>query len=181
MVQVRWKDGLSPEVLQLARALVETLPVPVLVNDRVDMALLAGAAGAHLGQDDVPAQALRPHLPPGFILGTSVGSPLEAQRAREWAVDYWSIGPCYATANKPDAGVPLGQQGFASLTRLGPPGVPVIGIGGITAANAAGVIGSGAAGVAVIGAVLGASDARAAAREIRKAIDFVIDSRSAAP
>ncbi len=181
MVQVRWKAGPPRQILELARTLVTALPVPVLVNDRVDVALLAGAAGAHLGQDDVPAPALRPHVPPGFILGASVGSPLEAHQALAWAVDYWSIGPCYATANKPDAGVPLGPEGFASLARLGPPGVPVIGIGGITATNAAAVVLSGAAGVAVIGAVLSAHDAQAAARAIRTALDSAIDSRSAAP
>src|SRR6266850_2857768 len=96
MVQLRWKDGTPREMLQLARALVQALPVPVLVNDRVDVALAAGAAGAHLGWDDPPLDALRPHLPAGFLLGLSVGSPDEAARAPATA-DYWSVGPCFAT------------------------------------------------------------------------------------
>ena len=73
-VQVRLKDASPRQLLALARALVSALPVPVLVNDRVDVALAAGAAGAHLGQDDPPLDALRPRVPPGFLLGLSVGS-----------------------------------------------------------------------------------------------------------
>jgi thiamine-phosphate diphosphorylase len=81
MIQVRWKDGMPSDVLELTRALVADLPVPVLVNDRADIALAAGAAGVHLGWDDVPLEALRPHVPPGFLLGISVGSVEEAARA----------------------------------------------------------------------------------------------------
>lgn len=170
MVQVRWKDGAAADVLQLARALVSALPVPVLVNDRVDVALAAGAAGAHLGQDDPPVSALRPHVPPGFLLGVSVGSAAEAQGARLAPADYWSVGPCFSTANKPDAGGALGPEGFGALARLAPDGVPVIGIGGITAANAGEIVRAGAVGVAVLGAVLGAPDPEAAARELRAAL-----------
>ena len=166
-MQVRWKDGTPRELLQLAQALVLALPVPVLVNDRVDVALAAGAAGAHLGQDDPPLFALRPGVPQGFLLGVSVGSVAEAERVRGWAADYWSIGPCFATGNKPDAGAALGAKGFAALAGLAPEGMPVIGIGGITAANAGAIIRAGAVGVAVIGAVLSASDPESAARDLR--------------
>lgn len=166
MVQVRDKNAAPRELLALARSLVAALPVPVLVNDRVDVALAAGAAGAHLGQDDVPLATLRRHVPPGFVLGTSVGTPAEAARAREWPADYWSIGPCFATATKADAGPALGPAGFAALARLAPAGVPVIGIGGITADSAPLILGAGAAGVAVIAAVLGAPDPEAAARAL---------------
>jgi thiamine-phosphate pyrophosphorylase len=167
MVQVRWKDGTPAEILELTRALVAALPVPVLVNDRVDIALAAGAAGAHLGWDDPPLDALRPHLPAEFLLGLSVGSSDEAARAPATA-DYWSIGPCFATPTKSDAGPPLGPKGFAALASLAPEGTPVIGIGGITAANARAIVAAGAAGVAVIGGVLGAADPEESARRIRK-------------
>lgn len=171
MVQVRAKGAPAIEVAAFTRRLVDALPVPVLVNDRVDIALAAGAAGAHLGQTDVPLDALRPHLPPGFLLGVSVGSPTEADRARGWPADYWSVGPCFASATKPDAGPPLGPAGFGALARAAPPGVPVIGIGGVTAAGAAALVRAGAAGVAVIAAILGAPDPERAAREIRVAMD----------
>src|SRR5260221_6542983 len=144
MVQVRWKDGTPAEVLELTRALVAALTVPVLVNDRVDIALAAGAAGAHLGWDDLPLDAVRPSLPAGFVLGISVGSPDEAARAPATA-DYWSVGPCFGTPTKADAGPPLGPEGFAAVARLAPEGTPVIGIGGITAANARGIVAAGAA------------------------------------
>jgi thiamine-phosphate pyrophosphorylase len=157
MIQVRWKDGTPAEILELTRALVSVLPVPVLVNDRVDIALAAGAAGAHLGWDDLPLEALRPHVPAGFLLGISVGTEEEAARAPATA-DYWSVGPCFATPTKGDAGPALEPEGFSALARLVPEGVPVIGIGGITTTNARSITDAGAIGVAVVGAVLGQAD-----------------------
>lgn len=171
IIQVRAKGVAATLVAAFTRALVGALPVPVIVNDRVDVALAAGAAGAHLGQEDVPVDALRPHLPPGFLLGISVGSPAEADRVRGWPADYWSVGPCFATGTKPDAGAALGPAGFAALARAARPGVPVLGIGGVTAAGARELVRAGAAGVAVIAAVLGAPDPERAAREIRDAMD----------
>jgi len=174
MVQVRLKGAPPRDVAALTRTLVGALAIPVIVNDRVDVALAAGAAGAHLGQEDLPLDRVRPHVPPppGFLLGISVGTPAEAERVRTWGeggADYWSVGPCFATGNKPDAGAPLGAEGFARLARLAPAGTPVIAIGGISAANAAAVARAGAAGIAVIGAVWGASDATSAARALRAA------------
>lgn len=170
MIQVRWKDGDPADIVELAGALVAALPVPILVNDRADIALAAGAAGAHLGWEDVPLAQLRPHLPAGFLLGISVGSVDEAARAGSLPADYWSVGPCFATPTKPDAGPALGPEGFASIARLAPEGMPVMGIGGITAANATGIITAGAAGVAVIGAVMSARDPEGAARAVAVAV-----------
>ena len=168
-VQVRLQGAPPREIAALARALVGALAVPVLVNDRVDVALAAGAAGAHLGQADAPLVALRAQVPPEFLLGISVGSPAEAARVQPWPADYWSIGPCFATSHKPDAGPALGVVGFARLARLAPPETPVVGIGGITAANAGAVRQAGASGVAVLGAIWEASDPEAAARALRSA------------
>src|SRR5882724_1782844 len=170
IIQVRLKDAPPSEMVALARALVGALAVPVIVNDRVDVALAAGAAGAHLGQEDPPLDRLRPQVPPGFLLGLSVGSAAEAERGRAWPADYWSVGPCFATAHKADAGTPLGAEGFGRLAQLAPVGTPVIGIGGVTATNAATLVRAGAAGIAVIGAVWEASDPTAAARALRAAI-----------
>jgi thiamine-phosphate pyrophosphorylase len=169
MIQVRWKDGTPADILDLTRALVGALAVPILVNDRVDIALAAGAAGAHLGWDDPPADALRPHLPSDFLLGISVGTAEEAERAPASA-DYWSVGPCFATPTKSDAGPAIGVEGFGAIARRAPEGVPVIGIGGITAGNAAELVGAGATGVAVIGAVWFAADPEAAARALAAAV-----------
>ena len=176
MIQARLKSAPARELAALARALVSALPVPVLVNDRVDVAVAVGAAGAHLGQDDPPLDALRPRLPPGFILGLSVGSREEADRVAAWPADYWSVGPCFPTATKADAGAPLGTAGFAALARRAPAGVPVIAIGGITAERAAALAAADAAGVAVTAAVFGASDPAAAARALRAAFDGPLES-----
>src|SRR5439155_1731096 len=119
-----------------------------------------------------PARARgRPRLPDGLVLGISVGSPAEAARVGAWDADYWSVGPCFATGNKADAGTPLGPEGFAALARLAPAGLPVIAIGGITPANVGALAKAGAAGVAVIGAVWGgeANDPAAATRALRAA------------
>jgi thiamine-phosphate pyrophosphorylase len=156
--------------LELTRALVAALPVPVLVNDRADIALAAGAAGAHLGWEDVPLASLRPHVRTGFLLGISVGSAEEAARAALLPADYWSVGPCFATPTKRDAGPALGPDGFGAIARLAPEGLPVIGIGGITAANARQIVDAGATGVAVIGAVLSAANPESAARAVVAAV-----------
>jgi thiamine-phosphate pyrophosphorylase len=170
IIQVRWKGASPAATAELARSLVAALAIPVLVNDRVDVALAAGAAGAHLGWDDLPLAAARAVTPPGFILGISVGSPDEAARARGLPADYWSVGPCYATGTKADAGAPLGAEGFARLASLAPPGVPVIGIGGITPATAGAVRRAGGAGVAVAAAVFGATDPATAAAAVLAAV-----------
>src|SRR6266581_3932393 len=156
-----------------SRVLAAAVVAPRSPRRVLVMALAAGAAGAHLGQDDLPLDRVRPHVPPPptFLLGISVVTPAEAERVRAWdgGADYWSVGPCFAAGNKPDAGPPLGAEGFARLARLAPAGTPVIAIGGITAASAAALARVGAAGVAVIGAVWGASEPADAARALRAA------------
>ena len=166
MVQLRLKDVDGRTLVEVTRALVETLPVPVLVNDRADVALAAGAAGVHLGADDVPARALRPALPAGFVIGASVGSDAELSQAE--GADYVGIGPIFATASKSDAGDAIGVAEFARLARLADR--PAVAIGGISAENAAALIAAGARGVAVIRAIFAADDPSAAARSLRRAI-----------
>ncbi|HUO52407.1 MAG TPA: thiamine phosphate synthase, partial [Gemmatimonadaceae bacterium] len=116
--------------------------------------------------DDLPAAALRRVVPPGFIIGASVGSDAEIVLARD--ADYVGIGPLYETASKPDAGRAIGPVGFSRLARSCR--VPAVAIGGIDATNAATAVMAGAAGVAVIRAVMGASDPERAARAIREAM-----------
>ena len=168
-IQVRDKRAAPRDLVALTRALVGAVGVPVVVNDRADVALAAGAAGAHLGQDDPPAAALRPVLPQGFLLGLSVGTAAEASRSREAPVDYWSVGPCFPTATKADAGPPLGIEGLVALLGRAPPGLPVIAIGGITALRAGAVRRAGAVGMAVTAAVWDGPDPEAAARALRLA------------
>src|SRR3989475_7538529 len=163
-LQLRHKGAMPRELAALARVLVAALPVPVLVNDRVDVALAAGAAGAHLGQEDPPLTALRPQVPAGFVLGLSVGSRAEAGRGRDWPADYWSAGPGYATANKAQAGPHPRAPCFAAFARAPPARRPVIAPGGITAATAGALAKVGAAGVAGVWAVAGGGEPGSAPR-----------------
>ena len=141
--------------------------VPVIENDRLDVALVAGAAGVHVGPDDLPAAAVRRLVPEGFVVGASVGSDAEIVLAR--GADYVGIGPLYETASKPDAGRAIGPVAFARLAKACR--IPAVAIGGIDASNAGAAMRAGAAGVAVIRAVFGAPDPEGAARAIRAAVD----------
>jgi thiamine-phosphate pyrophosphorylase len=170
-VQVRAKQVPGGRLLALTQQLVALLPIPVWVNDRADVALAAGARGVHLGADDVPASAVRGLAGPRLRIGVSVGSPAEAAAARAADVDYWSIGSIYATRTKPDAGPPIGTDGFRMLAAHAPPQIPVIAIGGITPENAGEILAAGAHGVAVSAAVFAAGNVEHAARALRDAVD----------
>jgi thiamine-phosphate pyrophosphorylase len=163
-LQVRLKDETPRELLKLVRSLVTELDLPVVVNDRPDIAIAAGAAGVHLGPDDVPVSLVRRIAPANFLIGASVGNEREAAEAG--AADYWGVGPWRATATKGDAGAALGAEGFRRIVALSG-GKPCIAIGAVRAADVPSVLGAGGAGVAVVSGILAASDIEAAAREYR--------------
>lgn len=168
MVQLRLKDADARTQVEVARALLVSLPpsVPLIMNDRADLAIAAGAAGVHVGPEDLPAAAVRRILGPDRIVGVSVGNDAEALQASD--ADYVGIGPVYATASKGDAGDAIGVAELERLAVLC--ARPAVGIGGIDAANAAAVIAAGACGVAVIRALFSAGDPEEAARSLRSAI-----------
>jgi thiamine-phosphate pyrophosphorylase len=166
MVQVRLKDADARTLVDVARRLVAALPVPVIVNDRVDVAIAAGAAGVHVGASDLPVRAVRAIAPANFIVGASLGSADEADNAR--SADYAGIGPVYGTQSKGDAGAAIGAGGLAAVRAL--VSIPCVGIGGITASNARAVVDAGAEGVAVIAGIFGNRDPENAARALRVAI-----------
>lgn len=160
-VQLRLKQAPATLLLQLARRLIESLDVPVLINDRVDVAIAAGAAGVHLGPDDLPVGLARRIAPPGFLIGASVGSAAEAGSGTE--ADYWGVGPLNPTGTKLDAGPALGIAGFADLVGQAG-GRPCVAIGGVRPEDVTAVRAAGGAGVAVISGILAATDVEAAAR-----------------
>jgi thiamine-phosphate pyrophosphorylase len=160
-VQLRLKQAEARELAQLVRGLVQALTVPVLVNDRPDVALATGAAGIHLGPDDMPVELVRRIAPPGFMIGASVGSEAEAERAA--AADYWGVGPWRDTATKEDAGTGLGPKGFQRLVALAR-GKPCVAIGGVRPEDVPFVMAAGGTGVAVVSGILGAVDVEVAAR-----------------
>jgi thiamine-phosphate pyrophosphorylase len=153
-VQVRMKDAPARVVVEVTREIVRQVTVPVLVNDRFDVALAAGAAGVHVGADDVAVADVRSVVPPGFIIGTSVGCEAEVGNAA--LADFVGIGPVFETGSKHDAGAAIGVEEFARLMRA--TGKPAIGVGGITAVNAGAIIEAGGVGVAAIGAIFGSGD-----------------------
>jgi len=139
-----------------------------IVNDRLDVALAAGADGVHLGEHDLPIGEARRLAPPGFIIGASVGSVATAVSARAEGADYVALSPTFSTGSKDDAGAGHGLAMLAAVRAAVP--LPLVAIGGITAANLGEVITAGADGVAVISAVVGEDDVTAAARELRSRI-----------
>ncbi|HVO34324.1 MAG TPA: thiamine phosphate synthase [Gemmatimonadales bacterium] len=171
MLQVRAKREPAGDVADLTHRIIAAAPgLPVIVNDRLDVAIAAGAAGCHLGQDDFPiADAVR-LAPPGFWLGGSGGTAEEARRAAAAGAHYLGIGPIAATGSKADAGVAIGIEGFRAI-HAAAPGIPAVAIGGVTAELVPGLLAAGAAGVAVIRAVVGAADPAAATRVLRAALD----------
>lgn len=165
-VQLRLKDVAARDLVGVARELIRAVGVPVIVNDRADVAIAAGAAGVHLGTDDVPVSAIRAIAPKGFLIGASVGSDAEVLLAA--GADYAGVGPVFATSSKSDAGNPIGLLEFARLSAA--TGLPTVAIGGITATNALSAIQAGAAGIAVISSIFGAIDPLAAAQDLASAI-----------
>lgn len=160
LVQLRLKRAGARELVDLARRLREALPVPVLVNDRPDVARVSGT-GVHLGPDDLPLDAARGLLPPGAIVGVSAGTLEEAASGR--GADYWGVGPWRATGTKADAGAALGAEGFGRIVRLAG-GIPCVAIGGIRPEDVAAVREAGGVGVAVVSGILGVEDVEGAAR-----------------
>jgi thiamine-phosphate pyrophosphorylase len=171
MVQLREKTMPDGEVIDLARRLKALLAphgVPLIVNDRVDIARAAGADGVHLGVEDVAAAHAREALGPGRIVGVSAGTDAEAALVDSAQADYAGVGSVYPTSTKPDAGPAIGLDGLSALRRKIP--LPIVAIGGITAQKAEEVMATGVDGIAVVSAICGAPDPEAAARDLCRAI-----------
>jgi thiamine-phosphate pyrophosphorylase len=173
LVQLRDKHADGRALLETARALkalLDPIDMPLIVNDRVDVAHAAGAAGCHVGQKDLPATAARAILGPDAILGVSIDALEQARDIDPTLIDYVAYGPFAATATKADAGAPVGADGLADVRRQTRT-LPLIAIGGIDLRNAAEAVRAGADGIAVVSAIMAAADPEAASRELRAAID----------
>jgi thiamine-phosphate pyrophosphorylase len=171
IVQLRDPDVGGRDLLERARALradLDPLGVPLIVNDRVDVAHAAGAAGVHVGQSDLPPAAARAILGPSAIVGLSITDPVQVGAVDPSVVDYLGIGPVFATGTKPDAAPALGLEGTraaAAATRL-----PSVAIGGIDLANAAAVMATGVVGLSVVSAISAAPDPEAAAAALARIV-----------
>lgn len=170
MVQLRAKGCPPAQLLPTAQALAalcHRYGVPLIVNDDPLLALRAGADGVHLGQGDLPCSQARALLGPGRIIGVSAHDPAEAEAALRAGADYLGAGAVFATATKPDA-TPLDHGLLRQICAVG---LPVVAIGGIGAENLPQLAGTGVCGVAVVGALFGAADPAAAARQLRALAD----------
>ena len=174
-VQLRMKDEPARVMLEAAREiapLCRAAGVAFIVNDRVDVALISGADGVHVGQDDLPARDVRALMGPRALIGVSAATVEEGEAAERMGADYLGVGAVYPTGTKPDAGAPVGLARLGEIRRA--VRLPLVGIGGITVDNAAAVIRAGAGGVAVITAVTMAKDMAAATRRLRKEVDAAL-------
>lgn len=172
IVQYREKNASTRRMIKEAGELKELcrrLGVPLVVNDRVDVALAIDADGVHVGQDDMPPEMARRLIGPDKILGVSAETPEQAIRAAAGGADYVGASAVFATPTKPDTGEPIGLQGVAAIARVST--VPVVAIGGINAGNAAEVMRAGASGIAVISAIVSADNVETAARELRRIVE----------
>ncbi len=171
VVQLREKTATTREMVELGQALHELTRqagVPLIVNDRLDVALAIEAEGVHVGHDDMPPAIARRLIGPDRILGVSPETLTEARQAERDGADYLGVGDVYGTPSKPDAGTPIGIEGLTEV--VGAVSIPVVAIGGITPGNVGAVIEAGAAGVAVISAIVAAPDPEGAARRLREII-----------
>ena len=152
-VQLRGKAISSERLHRIAgrvQAVAARTGLRLVINDRVDVALAVGAAGVHLGQDDLAPADARRLLGPEALIGLSTHSPAEARAGAAAPVDYLGIGPIFPTATKPDAAPPPGLAGLTRIAQALAGARPLVAIGGITLATAPQVLAAGAAGVAVI-------------------------------
>lgn len=168
LVQYRAKTASSAEMyaeaLQL-KALCDSFNVPLIINDRLDIAMAVGAAGVHLGQDDLPCAAARRILGEDYIIGVSAHNLAEAAEALQSGADYLGCGAVFGTATKADV-KKLGTDGLAAICRE--KGLPVVGIGGVTADNYREVRAAGADGAAIVSGILAQPDIRTTVRAIAK-------------
>ena len=171
-VQLREKQLNTRDFFAQAIALKELLAphnIPLVINDRIDVALACGAHGVHLGQSDMPVAQARRLLPPEVFIGWSVETMEDVARSASLPVDYLGVSPIHATPTKTDTAVPWGLEGLRQVRCA--TSLPLVAIGGIHAGNARAVLSAGADGLAVVSALCSAPDPRAAAAALRKLMD----------
>jgi thiamine-phosphate pyrophosphorylase len=183
LVQLRDKISETRAMVETARAIKQALApfaVPLVVNDRIDVALAAEADGVHIGPEDMAIEDARRLLGARAIIGMSVKSVAEAEAVPIELIDYVGSGGVYVTLSKQQKNKPIGPEGLARIAavfRRRAPNLPLAGIAGIDAGNAAEVIAAGAGGIAVISALSLAPDPAAAARTLRGIVDAMLAKR----
>jgi thiamine-phosphate pyrophosphorylase len=171
MVQLREKEASTGEFFALAKellALTRPLHIPLIINDRLDIALAAGADGLHIGQSDLPLKEARRIAGKDFIIGVSAAAREEALEAERGGADYIGAGAVFPTGSKADVSAVIGIEGLGAICAAVK--IPVVAIGGIGPGNVRAVMEAGAAGAAVISAILSQPDIREAASMLRRCL-----------
>ena len=171
-VQLREKTCSTREFITQALSIKDHLKrhdVPLIINDRVDIAQAVNADGVHLGQNDMPIETAKAILKDSMIIGISAESLEDAVQAEKDGADYIGVGPIYATSTKTDTAYPLGLEGLREIRKSVK--IPLVGIGGLNRENAGEVINNGADGVAVVSAIVAADNPEKVARELKKIIE----------
>lgn len=179
-VQLREKNCSTLEFIQEALAVRDLLAaanIPLIINDRLDVALAVAADGVHLGQTDMPLKMARDIAGAAMLVGISAESVADAVAAALGGADYIGVSPIYDTPTKTDTAPSLGLSGLETIRRA--VDIPLVGIGGLNQDNAAAVISHGADGVAVVSAIVSADDPQSAARQLRAQIDRVKNNEPA--
>ena len=170
-VQLREKHCSTREFINQARALQPLLKdqrIPLIINDRLDVALAVGADGIHLGQQDMALADARKIVGQTMVIGISAESVADAIRAEQQGADYIGVSPVFATPTKTDTAKPLGLEGIQKIRQA--VAIPIVGIGGVNQRSAAAVLGAGADGIAVVSAIVSADDPKQAAADLKKII-----------
>lgn len=184
IIQYRDKHASTRRMIEQARLIAQALRgtgVPLVINDRVDVALAAGADGVHLGADDMEAETARRLLGADAIIGLTVKSIADAERVAETSADYACIGGVFETTSKVNPDSPVGLEGLKELRdflRRKRPDMPVGAIAGITLERVPSIITAGADGVALISALFRAANIAAATEEFRRAVDKGLGARA---
>lgn len=174
-IQLREKSCGTRDFLNEALALQPLLKsrnLPLIINDRLDIALAIEADGVHLGQSDMPIGRARKIAGDSLIIGISAESVDDARRAEQQGADYIGISPVFSTPTKTDTVPPLGLEGVRQIRAL--VDIPLVGIGGINSDNAESVLAAGADGIAVVSAIVSAADPAGAAKKLKTLIDQVL-------
>ncbi len=167
VVQIREKDCPGKEFLQIAKSVKEITKrynVPLIINDRVDVAIAVGADGVHVGQDDLPCAIVRSMVGEDMIIGVSASSLTEALKAQQDGADYIGVGAMFATDTKTDAKV-VSMEELDRIRRE--VSIPIVVIGGINKTTLPDFIGKGIDGIAVVSAIVSQNDVESAARELK--------------
>ncbi|MBI9089027.1 MAG: thiamine phosphate synthase [Desulfobacterium sp.] len=175
-VQLREKNSTTRGFVETAlrvKASMADVDVPLIINDRIDVALACGADGVHIGQDDMPAVLARKLLGPDKIIGLSVESWEDVEAAQELDVDYLGVSPVFPTPTKTDTKTVWGLEGLARIRAFSRH--PLVAIGGLDAANARDVIRAGADSIAVVSAICGTADPYGAAQILCETVNFNLD------